>query len=67
MENNTLKTREENPLFILLGKFLGYMSEYESLPNDELKKEKAVEILDRLLQDVHFSVSIAEKTVNKQL
>jgi len=66
MENNTLKTREENPLFILLGKFLGYMSEYESLPN-ELKKEKAVEILDRLLQDVHFSVSIAEKTVNKQL
>jgi hypothetical protein len=66
MENNILKTREENPLFILLGKFLGYMSEYESLPN-ELKKEKAVEILDRLLQDVHYSVSIAEKIVNKQL
>jgi len=66
MENNILKTREENPLFILLGKFLGYMSEYESLPN-ELKREKAVEILDRLLQDIHFSVSIAEKTVNKQL
>jgi hypothetical protein len=66
MENNILKTREENPLFILLGKFLGYMSEYESLPN-ELRKEKAVEILDRLLQDVHYSVSIAEKIVNKQL
>jgi len=64
MENNILKTREENPLFILLGKFLGYMSEYESLPN-ELRKEKAVEILDRLLQDVHYSVSIAEKIVNK--
>jgi len=64
MENDTLKTREENPLFILLGKFLGYMSKYESLP-DELKKEKAVEILDRLLQDVHFTVSIAEKIVNK--
>jgi hypothetical protein len=59
-----IKLREENPLFILIGKFLGNMGLYEALGPEE-RRDKAYIILDRLLQDTHFAVSIAEKVIAK--